>query len=1160
MVKDANKTKEQLLEEIQSLRDKVSALEGQRIVELAPLPYHSLNTDGTIIDVNKAWLNMLGYEREEVIGTNFGDHLTQEYKQFFKQRFPVFLSKGEAQDVDFTMLRKDGKHVMVSINGRVPTDIPKEAIQTHCILHDVTQEKLIEQRIASSEQRFRGLFDSSIDGIAYTDVDGNILNVNQSLCTILGMDMDDLQDKSIRDISPVDENLTEDQFFNEQLFRKGFNEAFDSHFLHADGRRIPVLIRVWLHKDENDKPVGVWGVVKDISEPLRATEALKQSEEQYRRIVETANEGIVGMDANMSIVFSNQVTADFLGYQQEELIGMDAYDLLSQRDRAAQKRRFDIKTRKRKARFECEFQRKDGSLAWGLVSSTPLISESDEFTGSFAMIADITDRKHAEAAYRLTQFSVDNAPLDIYWINSEGRFIYVNDRACQSVGYSRQEMLQMTISDINPTIPSEVWASNWEERRTNEITQLESIHQRKDGTNFPVGITSYYREHGGKEYIFTYAYDLTGREQAEETLRRSQELLNEVQRISLTGGWDVDLGTGEIHWTDGQCQLHGLPPGYSPDSMEFFFNTYIHPMDRAKIARGWSSLLAEHVPIEDEYRAIRADGNEVILITMAIPDVDRYGNVKRIFGSSRDVTQERQSAELLEQTHQRLLTILDGINADIYVSDMENNNVLFINEHMRRNFDTPSARFKCHKLFRNNEDRCEHCPIPELLDAGGHPTGTMVKEGFNPLTNRWYLNHDSAIEWLEGQVVHMHMGTDITPLKTMEKELKQAMAQAEGANVAKNEFLANMSHEIRTPLNGLLGMLQILQLTNLKEEQLNFLNTAVDSGRNLLQILNDILDLSKIESGKLEFDEQEMELEGVLNSVVSVFRHLAQTRGIQMTWHIDESLPRHFLVDKGRLRQILFNLVGNAAKFTEAGMVTVEAYPMPNPLPDGRIQLFFSVTDTGIGIPDEKIDRIFDPFTQVDGSITRKYQGTGLGLGIVRRLVALMGGTVSLESTEGEGTTVAFTIAVHPGTAALTSTPSHEKEEKELRLSILVAEDEHVNRIVVDRLLTKLGHTVTCVENGEKAIKELRNNCFDCFLTDIQMPGMDGMETTKVIRDELQLDISIIALTAHAMKGDRKRFLESGMNGYIAKPFEVSALQNELRRVMITNANPYQKI
>lgn len=1002
------------------------------LFDQVPLPYQSLDVDGNIITVNKAWLSMLGYSLREVIGTWFGDYLEQESMDHFNQRFCLFKSCGQVEGVEFIMICKDGSRVLVNVDGQIGYDADGNMLQTHCIIHDITVKRRAEKKVAAKEKQFRGLFETSIDGIVFIDVEGILRDVNLAFSTMLGSSRETLLGKYFKDIVILDTfEETWGSFVQRMEKKAGTSEEVHLTLIHSNGYRVSVAARFWAVKDEGLGAQGIWVMVKDVSKAMHAEEALRKSESQYRRIVETANEGIIGLDASMIIVFSNQVLADFLGYERHELLGRPVGEIFFPEGREEMVRQIGLMRKDGTARYECPFQCKKGALVWGLVSATLLTSESGEITGSFAMVADITDRKRIESA-----------------------------------------------------------------------------------------------------------------------LRRSQDLLNEAQRISGTGGWDVDLVTKQVYWTDEQCRLHGMEPGYVPSLPEEVIERYVHPDDQAGMLDMWEKVTKGVSIGEFEYRVLLPDGSESTCVKVAIPVMDHAGKVIRVYGSTRDVTKEREAARELKQAHKRLLSILDGIDADIYVSDLNDTNILFMNAHMRDSFQVPEGEVRCHDVFRKEYEPCSHCPKPHLLDESGRPVKTIITERYNNKSERWYLNHDRAIEWLEGNLVHMHLAADITELKALERSLTMAMADAEAASVAKNEFLANMSHEIRTPLNGLLGMLQILQLTSLVDEQRDYLTTALDSGRNLLQILNDILDLSKIESGKMDFEEDNVELGEVLDSVVSVFHHVTEARGVAMSWDIDQSLPRYFMADKGRLRQILFNLIGNAAKFTESGSVKAEAYPLPVLTPEGRTRVFFCITDTGIGIPEDKIDLMFDPFTQVDGSASRKYQGTGLGLGIVHRLVTMMGGTITVSSEEGRGTTIAFTAALTPG-----ESPTRQVKdvpiEGDRAYSLLVAEDEHINRIVVERLLSKLGHSATCVEDGEKAVEILRSGqSFDCLLTDIQMPGMDGVETTRVIREELGLSIPIIALTAHAMKGDQKRFMAAGMDGYIAKPFEMGELQKEIKRIV----------
>ncbi|WP_158946539.1 PAS domain S-box protein [Pseudodesulfovibrio cashew] len=997
-----------------------------------PMPYQSLDAEGRLRDVNQAWLEMLGYPRDTVAGTPFETLLTTQSLGLFREAFPLLLAGEEVTGLELILIHRLGSRVLVSLDIRVSPGPEGEFSLAHCVLCDITEQRRSEKRLAASEQRFRGLFETSIDGIIYIDAEATILDVNPAFCKMLGMTRDGLLGKNGRDVIVPGGAEEVRELHKRELRGERFDGDIRLELVHANGHRIPVSIRFWSVPGITSSIKGTWVMVKDISRTIKAEEALLRSESQYRRIVETANEGIIGLDASLRIVFANQVLANFLDFERHELLGRPVRDVLPPEESEGLLRRLAMREADAETRYECPFVRKDGARVWGLVSASRLLSESGESTGSFAMIADITKRKQAEGA-----------------------------------------------------------------------------------------------------------------------LRRSSDLLNEVQRISRTGGWDVDMVNGEVYWTNEQCRLHGVKPGLNPGSVDRIVSTYVHPDDQESVHRHWRVVLEEKIPDEVEYRVVKRDGSKAVFHKKSIPDLDAQGNVYRVYGSTRDVTLERQAALELEESHRRMLTILDGMDADICVSDVDGYDILFINKHMREKFGTPLSGEKCFSRFRRNPIPCSNCPKTRLLDDDGVPVETLIRESFNRVTQRWTLNHDRAIEWLEGKLVHMHMAADITALKEMEEELKHAMCEAEAANVAKNEFLANMSHEIRTPLNGLLGMLQILQFSDLDEEQRESLGTAVNSGRNLLQILNDILDLSKIESGMMEFEEEAMELGELLESVNSVFRHLAGLRGVDLQWCLDDSRPCHFLADKGRLRQILFNLVGNAIKFTESGSVVVEAYPLEATFEDGLQRVLFIVTDTGIGIPEDKIERVFDPFTQVDGSSSRRYQGTGLGLSIVRRLVTLMGGSISVSSMVNEGTSVAFTVLLRSSDAPL---PRHLEKagagDFRSGLSILVAEDEYVNRLVARRLLHRLGHTATCVEDGEKAVELLRSHTFDCVLTDIQMPGMDGLETTRVIREELGLNIPVVALTAHAMKGDRTRFLEAGMNGYIAKPFEMHDLEDELRRVL----------
>ncbi|MCP4660847.1 MAG: response regulator [bacterium] len=529
---------------------------------------------------------------------------------------------------------------------------------------------------------------------------------------------------------------------------------------------------------------------------------------------------------------------------------------------------------------------------------------------------------------------------------------------------------------------------------------------------------------------------------------------------------------------------------------------------------------------------------------------------ERLIGELQEVIREREQAEV---ELRKLSHAVEQSPTAVIITDLEG-----AIEYVNPRFTEMTGYGREEVLGRNpsvlrsgKQDPELYRELWETISSGREWRGEFCNRKKNGELY-WELASISAIRDPDGELTHyVAVKEEITQRKRDEEELRRSKEAAEAANRAKSVFLANMSHEIRTPMNGIIGMLDLALATELSPDQSEHLRMAKDSAESLLLLLRDILDFSKIEADRLDLESIPFRLRESIADVMRIVAVASGRKELEVRWEAAEGVPDTFLGDPGRLRQILINLLGNAVKFTDRGEVVLRVEP--ESADAGDVVLHFSVSDTGIGIPAEQLASIFSPFTQVDGTLTRPAGGTGLGLAICQRLVELMGGRIWAESEVGRGSTFHFS-ARFPRVPVPEKKPTQEAPSgtrlcgTRRSLRILLAEDHPVNQALLSALLRNQGHEVEVVSTGEEALAALAEERPDLVLMDVQMPHMDGLEATARIRqmeEGLDRRLPIIAITAHAMKGDRERFLGAGMDGYVEKPIRTEALFRTIDEVIV---------
>jgi len=771
-------------------------------------------------------------------------------------------------------------------------------------------------------------------------------------------------------------------------------------------------------------------------------------------------------------------------------------------------------------------------------------------------------RTEAEDALRETEekfataFQTAPIPMAISTLD-EGRYLEVNEEFELQHGCPRDEAVGKTAEELN------LWYDIRERQEIiAQLTRGETVRNREVTLRDKDGRTLYGLYSGaiidlhGEKHLLALRSDITARKQTEEALRASEQRYREIFNNTSECIFLLDVTR------DGRFKFAGFNPAEEKAvgiANADVCGRFIEDVIPEEIAEGplvhFRRCLEVGATISYDEELKLPAGRRYFQTTL-IPMRNAAGHIDRIIGVGLDITERTQTEMALRESEELFSRIFRATPSILAISTIAEGRFLEVNDA----FEEILGYGRQEAIGRTSQE----LGIWESSATRNRLIGTLREQGkvrglelrLRTKSGRILVALFSAeVIEVNGEQRMLSLVNDITEQKQSAAELALAKEAAEAANRAKSEFLANMSHEIRTPMNSIMGMAQLLDFTELSTEQQQYLDSIQISSDNLLALISDILDLSKIESGNVELERTEFSLRGVIDDLLKTQRCLADAKGLNIRTEIPADVPDNLTGDPLRLKQILLNLVGNAIKFTAKGSIGV-AVSMTEQQKD-MAQFSFRVTDTGIGIKSEVVDKIFAPFSQADASTTRIFGGTGLGLAICTRLADLMGGSLDVESSEGVGST--FRVGLPFAVNDLQVERKGFKEKRSLStwddnpLRILLVEDNKANQDVFMIILSRDGHTLETAENGREAISKWQQNHFDLILMDIQMPVMDGIEATRIIRvHEMETDghVPIIALTAHAMREDRQNFLNQGFDGYVSKPMKIVALKEEIRRCL----------
>jgi len=918
-----------------------------------------------------------------------------------------------------------------------------------------------------------------------------------------------------------------------------------------------------------DLPRAHEGLRQEITDPKQAEQKLYANEERLRMVADMTYDWEYWRGTDNRFIYMSPSCENVTGYSREEFMqDPDLYIRIAHqedRERLARHMREDL-LHDEPGELEFRITHRNGQERWIAHVCRSMRDANGNDLGRRGSNRDITERKRADEAFRQSEarfrtlfetmtegFALHEIVVDDHGRSCDYRFLDVNPAFERLTGLKRPDLIGKRVLEILPDLEPQ-----WIER-----------YGRVALTGEPLHIEDYSADLGRWYEVLAYRVaprqfavvfsNITERKQAEEALRVSEQRLQLAWRATRDVIWDWDVVNDAQRWSGAGVEVFGWTDIVESPQTAAWWSDRVHPDDRERVTEEFHRVLADpsREQWQDEYRFFRRDGSIANVLDRGFVLRDASGKPTRMIGAMQDITERKRAEEELFASNQRLTSLMSALPVGVSFSDDITCQRITGNPAVLAQFEiTTSDNLSASAADQNAPGRqvrffCDGRPITDAdlplqrAVAEKREIPPLELEVRLPSGRHWFTMASGApIRDRTGDVIGgVAVTVDITERKRAEEELaaekraaEQAQITAEAANRTKDQFLANMSHELRTPMNAILGMIDVALPKVIEPIVRDCLQTAKESGGLLLTLLDDLLDSSKIASGKLELEVAPFSLRRMLDQITRVLSVRASEKGLCLYCRILPETPDAVTGDRMRLQQVLLNLVGNAIKFTERGEVEISLRGHSD---NGEACLEFAVRDTGIGIPSEGLSRLFQPFSQADPSMTRRFGGTGLGLSICKGLVELMAGRIWVESEVGKGSSFYFSIRL-PLPKELPSdfeAPDARPVAACPPLRILLVEDNPANQKLATYILQDRGHLVEIARDGYEALCLSERNRYDVILMDVQMPGMNGLEATAAIRRrEDGARVPILAMTAHAIQGDRERCLAAGMDGYLSKP------------------------